>query len=215
MVRTLPAWSSISPSLAAVPKRRAHPRSGGECPVARQAVIPRRSKENDAVTHRMGVEAVSLAGIEAVYRERYPAFLRTASAIADNREAGRDAVHDAFVNAIRGREAFRGEGTVEAWLWRMVVRSALQRRRQERGMSRTEAEAIWTDRLVEEHAEIRTAVAALPERQRLMLFLRYYGDLDYQAIADATGVRIGTVGAELHAAHLSLGRQLEEVESSG
>ena len=163
----------------------------------------------------MGVGAVPLEEIERVYRERYPAFLRTASAIADGREAGRDAVHDAFVNAIRGREGFRGEGTVEAWLWRTVVRSALQRRRQEGGTGRAEVEAIWTDRFVDEHAEVRAGVAALPERQRLMLFLRYYGDLDYRRIAEATGVRIGTVGAELHAAHRSLGRHLKEVESSG
>jgi DNA-directed RNA polymerase specialized sigma24 family protein len=27
--------------------------------------------------------------------------------------------------------------------------------------------------------------AALPERQRLVLFLRYYDDLDYRSIADA------------------------------
>jgi RNA polymerase sigma factor (sigma-70 family) len=52
---------------------------------------------------------------------------------------------------------------------------------------------------------------ALPERQRLALFLRYYADLDYAAIAAALGISPGTVGALLHTARTSLRRTLEEV----
>src|SRR5206468_6238374 len=39
------------------------------------------------------------------------------------------------------------------------------------------------------------------ERQRLVLFLRYYADLDYAAIADTLGIGPGTVGASLNHAH--------------
>jgi RNA polymerase sigma factor (sigma-70 family) len=52
----------------------------------------------------------------------------------------------------------------------------------------------------------------LPERQRLVLFLRYYADLDYAAIADALEIKSGTVAATLHTAHAALRRQLLEVE---
>ena len=51
---------------------------------------------------------------------------------------------------------------------------------------------------------MRAALAALPERQRLALFLRYYADLDYAGIAEALGVSRGTVSATLHAAHSNL-----------
>jgi RNA polymerase sigma-70 factor (ECF subfamily) len=60
-------------------------------------------------------------------------------------------------------------------------------------------------------ADVRSALSALPERQRVALFLRYYADLDYQSIADVTGVSEGTVGATLHAAHRSLRERLKEV----
>ena len=63
-----------------------------------------------------------------------------------------------------------------------------------------------------EWPEVRAAVAALPERQRLALFLRHYADLDYEAIATALGVQRGTVAATLHAAHESLRRTLPEVQ---
>jgi DNA-directed RNA polymerase specialized sigma24 family protein len=61
--------------------------------------------------------------------------------------------------------------------------------------------------------EVRFAVALLPERQRLTLFLRYYADLDYAAIADVLGVSEGTVAATLHASHRALRRRLEKVRS--
>jgi RNA polymerase sigma factor (sigma-70 family) len=54
-------------------------------------------------------------------------------------------------------------------------------------------------------------VASLPERQRLTVYLRYYADLDYRAIADVLDVEVGTVSATLSAAHRSLRRNLEEV----
>ncbi len=48
------------------------------------------------------------------------------------------------------------------------------------------------------------AVATLPERQRLALFLRYYADFDYRQIAAILEVEIGTVSATLHKAHAAL-----------
>jgi RNA polymerase sigma factor (sigma-70 family) len=60
---------------------------------------------------------------------------------------------------------------------------------------------------------LRAALAALPERQRLAAFLRYYADLDYESIATVLGIRLGTVGATLNAAHAALRRSLEEVRA--
>jgi RNA polymerase sigma factor (sigma-70 family) len=59
---------------------------------------------------------------------------------------------------------------------------------------------------------VRAAVAALPERQRLALFLRYYADLDYATIATVLDVKEGTVGATLHAGHAALREALREAE---
>ena len=59
---------------------------------------------------------------------------------------------------------------------------------------------------------MRTWIAALPERQRLAVFLRYFADLDYQSIATALEIEVGTVAATLSSARLALRRSLEEVE---
>ncbi len=64
----------------------------------------------------------------------------------------------------------------------------------------------------EQGVEPASLVAVLPERQRLVLFLRYYADLDYRRIAQILGVRTGTVSASLHAAHNTLRQALSEVD---
>jgi RNA polymerase sigma factor (sigma-70 family) len=63
----------------------------------------------------------------------------------------------------------------------------------------------------ENDGDIRSWVASLPERQRLAVFLRYYADLDYRAIASVLGVEVGTVSATLNAAHSALQSSLEGV----
>lgn len=146
--------------------------------------------------------------IEAMYRTRYPAFHRVATAIVGDADLARDAVHDGFVRAVRHRRRFRGE-SLEGWLWRIVVNAA-RRRRGDRFWQRpppVQASAVVAP---SPNGDLRALVAALPERQRLALFLRYYADLDYRSIADALGVKPGTVAASLHQAHATLRRSLEE-----
>ena len=63
-----------------------------------------------------------------------------------------------------------------------------------------------------EDGELRAAVAALPERQRLAVFLRHYADLDYASIAEALEIAPGTVGATLSAAYSTLRTRLEEID---
>ena len=73
----------------------------------------------------------SVAELERVYRADFPRFVRVATAVAGDEQSGADAVHDAFVQAVRQRRAFRGEGPLEAWLWRMVVNAAKKRTNRE------------------------------------------------------------------------------------
>jgi RNA polymerase sigma-70 factor, ECF subfamily len=151
---------------------------------------------------------VELADLESLYRREYRRFLRVALAILRDESRAVDAVQDAFASAIRRRGQFRGEGPLGAWVWRMVVNAALEERGRPRPREVRELE-IAVPR--EEPTPVAEAIAQLPERQRLVLFLRYYADLDYQSIATALQVSTGTVGATLSAAHSSLRRLLQEV----
>lgn len=149
----------------------------------------------------------SIAELERVYRADFLRFVRVATAVAGDEQSGADAVHDAFVQAVRHRRSFRSEGPLEAWVWRMVVNAAKKRAKLEPIAEPAERPAIHENGFGD---PVRSLVAGLPERQRLALFLRYYADLDYESIAAALGIASGTVGATLNAAHVALRNSLEE-----
>jgi RNA polymerase sigma factor (sigma-70 family) len=155
--------------------------------------------------------AARLVEIEEVYRSRYGAFLRVATAVVGHEQLARDAVHDGFVRAVRHRRRFRGEAPLEAWLWRIVINEARKQRTREarEPVPGAAAEPGWDNGAAE---QLRALIAALPERQRLVLFLRYYADLDYSSIAESLGIASGTVGATLTAARSTLRRKLQEVQ---
>jgi RNA polymerase sigma-70 factor (ECF subfamily) len=154
-----------------------------------------------------------LDAIESLYAERFSRFLRVTRAIVGDRERALEAVQDGFADAIRSRARFRGDGPLEAWVWRAVVnaaRKAALKPLVEAGFEvDPEAEAPPAQ------PEVAPLIAALPERQRLVVFLRYYADLDYRSIARALEVEVGTVGATLAAAHAAMRRALEEVGVHG
>jgi RNA polymerase sigma factor (sigma-70 family) len=153
-----------------------------------------------------------LEEIEKVYRDRYQAFLRVASAITGDVELGHDAVQDGFAGAVRSRRSYRARGSVEAWIWRAVVNAARDRRRAQPEGPLADVSA-GSEARVEDPGALRSAIAGLPERQRLAIFLRYFADLDQRSIGKALGIRPGTVAATLHAARESLRKNLEEVET--
>jgi RNA polymerase sigma-70 factor, ECF subfamily len=136
--------------------------------------------------------------LETLYRERLPEFTRAATAIAGDAESGRDAVQDAFAKALRKGRHFRGDGNLEAWVWRIVVNAA-------RDAGRRRRRKVAAAPAVETRAEeLGLPLDLLSERQREVLFLHYYADLDYSGIAQALGISPGTVGATLSAARQTL-----------
>jgi RNA polymerase sigma factor (sigma-70 family) len=158
------------------------------------------------------VGGASIEAIEEVYRGQYRRFLRVALAIGGDPSRADDAVQEAFARAIRRRASFRGEGSLESWLWRTLVNVCRDAHRESVRRAEAPADLVHEDVDPERWPELRSAVAALPERQRLVLFLRHYADLDYESIAEALGVRRGTVAATLNAAHSSLRESMAEVK---
>jgi RNA polymerase sigma factor (sigma-70 family) len=151
----------------------------------------------------------TISSLTLLYEHRYHRFLRVAEAIVGDSELAHDVVQDAFARAIRGRFSFRSEGDLQAWAWRIVVNTARSAAREKPPPATALDEVTVMNGQAPDH-ELRALVAALPERQRLVLFLRYYAELDYRQIAEAMDVQPGTVGATLHQAHAALRRVLEE-----
>ena len=150
-----------------------------------------------------------------LYHRDYHRFVRVAEAITGSVEDGQDAVQEGFASALRQLDRFEGRGTLEGWVWRCVINAArMSRRRSARVTPLDELPEIVDLAASGSQRPVRLLpqLVRLPERQRLVLFLRYFADLPYEAIADALQISPGTVAATLNAAHRSLRRWLEEVE---
>ena len=151
--------------------------------------------------------------IEQLYRARFPHFVQVARAIVGDPERAVEAVQDGFADAIRGRSQFRGEGPLEAWVWRAVVNAAKKATR--RPLVEVGREAVETYEMPPSALELAPLLSALPERQRLALFLRYYADLDYRSIAAVLGIEVGTVSASLASAHAAIRKAVKEADIHG
>jgi RNA polymerase sigma-70 factor (ECF subfamily) len=154
-----------------------------------------------------------VAGLEDLYRVRFPAFARVAISITGSVELGYEAVQESFARAIEQIDRFRGDCSLEAWVWRIVVNTArtIARRSSHERAELTAAPEPTTNGHHDE-SQIELWVQALPERQRLAVFLRYWADLDYRAIAGVLQIEVGTVSATLSAAHRALRNSLQEVQ---
>ena len=145
--------------------------------------------------------------IESLYRAHFPQFVRVARAITGDRESALEAVQEGFADALRNATQWAGRGPLEGWVWRCVINRARKARLRATPLPDEHETNGWVS---DPDAELRTHLAALPERQRLVVFLRYFADLEYREIGAALGIETGTVSATLHAAHTNLRTAFEE-----
>jgi RNA polymerase sigma factor (sigma-70 family) len=145
-------------------------------------------------------EAGVWSEIEALYRASFRQFERVARAITGDPESALEAVQEGFADALRKSGQWTGRGPLEGWVWRCVVNRARKVRRQPLELPLDEQGRDDGHR----ESELVARLAALPERQRLVVFLRYFADLEYREIAAALEIETGTVSATLHAAHANL-----------
>lgn len=139
--------------------------------------------------------------IERLYRERYVAFRNAVATVTGSYESARDVVQETFARALTKRASLRKDESLEAWVWRIALRTALEQRR-----SRATLNGNLDPQLPEPERdpELARAVRALPPRRRLVVFLRYFADLSYADIAQACEISEGTVAATLAQAQAAL-----------
>jgi RNA polymerase sigma-70 factor (sigma-E family) len=135
--------------------------------------------------------------------------LRIVLVSVGDRQLAEDLVAEAFTRAWTSWRTVREHPAPRAW----VVRTALnahvswwRRRRREVPLAETESPAAWQPAGVDD--ALVAAVRALPARQREVIVLRVFFDLDTEATAALLGVSPGTVGVHLHRALGTLRTQI-------
>lgn len=141
---------------------------------------------------------------------------RIALAYLRDRDDAEEAAQETFVKACQGAARWDGSAEVAPWLARIAVNHAIDRYRRSR--RRRVAETPLDDedhdrrlpddepsperRAMDREAgeRIAAALGALPARQRAVVVLRLYEEMDLEEIAGALDMRLGTVKSSLHRA---------------
>ncbi len=159
------------------------------------------------------------AAVERLYAEHYRALVRLAVLLVRDQETAEEVVQDSFV-AMHGRwRSLRHPDKALAYLRQAVVnrsRSVLRHRGvQARHVPAPVPDVPGADHTALETARRRTVLDALqrlPRRQREVLVLRYYLDLDEASIAEALGISRGAVKSHASRGSAALRSLLEDTD---
>ncbi|MEU5313931.1 sigma-70 family RNA polymerase sigma factor [Streptomyces sp. NPDC021562] len=159
--------------------------------------------------------------LEAVYRRWAPLVLSLArQSLGDGAEA-EDVTQTVFLAAWHGRHGYRpGRGPLPAWLVgiaRRKIADALSARTRRTDVAAAAAARESTRSpdpsnahdAVLNRVDVTRELRRLPEAQRRVLCLAFYGDLTQTQIAHVTGWPLGTVKSHARRGLLRLGRCLD------
>lgn len=148
--------------------------------------------------------------------------------IVKNRDLAEDIFQETFVKAImtikQGR--YSENGKFSAWITRIAHNLIIDFYRQEKSENTVSTDDEETNLLnrkdlsednIEDamvinqiHTDVKRIVDALPDSQREVLVMRYYQNMSFKEIADATNVSINTALGRMRYAILNMRRIAEE-----
>ena len=153
---------------------------------------------------------------ELVDRYKDQVFALIARTVQD-RSRAEDLAQDVFLRIHRGLPYFRGEARLSTWIYRIVANVGLQDHgRAPKASSLDEeraAQAIAVaDRQfndLEVRDRLEKAIARLPANYRLLIAAHYLNGVQYEGLAEALQLPLGTVKTQLFRAKQQLRRMLE------
>jgi RNA polymerase sigma factor (sigma-70 family) len=156
---------------------------------------------NEAQTHQAAVD----------YEALLPELMRFPTGLVGRLEA-QDVVGDALARSL-GTSTWPTVENPRAYLFRAVFneagkRSLRSKRRRARERLAVQGERPWE--LPEYRPEVRAAVEALSVRQRAVIVLTYWDDLDPSAVGSVLGISEGSVRKHLTRARSRLREVLDE-----
>jgi len=137
--------------------------------------------------------------------------------LAPDRGQVDDLAQEVFLKIYRGLPYFRGEARLSTWIYRIVANVCTQARSRrgvevplDRGDDRPPVDPGSPDAAfagIELRDRLEKAIAKLPEQYRFLVAAHHLRGMQYEALAEALGIPVGTVKTHLHRAK----RQLREL----
>ena len=142
-----------------------------------------------------------------------------------NHEDAEDVLQETFVRAYISIADFRGEteSSLTAWLYKIATNIAITVLSKRKKWVLSSLDSLRGDLLATFEHEIepsadeivvrlQKAILALPTKQRLVFNMRYYDELSFEQIAQATGQSVSTLKTNYHYAVRRIKEQVSVIE---
>lgn len=142
-----------------------------------------------------------------------------------NHEDAEDVLQETFAKAYTSIADFRGdsESSLTAWLYRIATNVAINVLRRRKKWAFSSLDSVRGDLLATFEHEIdpsadeivvrlQKAILALPTKQRLVFNMRYYDELSFEQISQATGDSVSTLKTNYHYAVKKVKEQVRVIE---
>ncbi|MBR2858964.1 MAG: RNA polymerase sigma factor [Alistipes sp.] len=142
-----------------------------------------------------------------------------------NHEDAEDVLQETFAKAYTSIADFRGdsESSLTAWLYRIATNIAINVLRRRKKWAFSSLDSVRGDLLATFEHEIdpsadeivvrlQKAILALPTKQRLVFNMRYYDELSFEQISQATGDSVSTLKTNYHYAVKKVKEQVSVIE---
>lgn len=127
-----------------------------------------------------------------------------------NHDDADDLLQNVFLKAWNNIHNFRGDAKLSTWLYKIAVNESINfinREKQKHTSSADSEDVSFLLNNIEAdeyfdgdalHKELLKAIAALPEKQRLVFNMRYFDEMKYEEISDVLGTSVGALKASYH-----------------
>ena len=151
---------------------------------------------------------------EQLYRATRDDVFAYVATLLHDRSAAEDVTALAFERAFRKRKSFDSRrGSERAWVFGIARNAALDELRRMKRTAPLATEPTSPDEELERtlrRAAVRTALAALPTRDRELIALKFHAGLDNAELAAVLGVTVTNAGTRLHRALTKLREILDD-----
>jgi RNA polymerase sigma-70 factor, ECF subfamily len=134
--------------------------------------------------------------VRGLYETHGRPLLAYACALLRDPSAAEDALHQVFLNVLRGRTSI--DGDPKAYLFRSVRNAALNHIRGQAREVELADGGVWLespDGSVETSMALQSALNALPDEQREVVVLKIWGQLTFEEAAAVIGIPANTAAS--------------------
>lgn len=128
-----------------------------------------------------------------------------------DRDGAQDVLHEGFIKAFKNLHRFKGEGSFEGWLRRIMVNAALESFRKDKNLQLVDDITAATHHQVRSKAsekleadDIMELVQQLPSGFRIVFNLYVMEGYSHKDIAKELGISVGTSKSQLSRARAAL-----------